>query len=254
MKNLSKLIVLCFGLALMAASGCKKTNTDNSLLVLNIYPYFGNDTLVQGKTYLTASGDSISFSRTSFYISNLQLTNTGGALVADSGYILVTAGNYKNIIAGAVPTGTYKSISFSLGVNASANHVDPSNYISGSPLAAQTPSMHFASNATGYIFMAAEGMVDSTYTNLSPNKSFSYHIGTDTLLQTINLPDHSAAPYNAAFTAAGGKVMTINIVADFSELVRNVNVPANPVTNTTDYFLLADTLASHIPSMFRYQQ
>ena len=120
-------------------------------------------------------------------------------------------------------------------------------------MAIQAPAMHFTSNSDGYIFMAVEGMADSTNNNGSPNKPFSYHIGTDTLLRTVNLSDHSAAPYNSVFNATGGKVLTINIAADFSQLLSGTNVPANSITNTSDNILLADTLASHIPLMFRYQ-
>ena len=252
MNNILKLTVLGFVFALLAIGGCKKTNTNTSLLVLNVYPYFGA-TIVPGQSYTTATGDSISFSRTSFYISNIQLLNTNGTTYYDSGYILVISTNYQNIVAGSVPTGTYKSISFNIGINPATNHIDPATYANGA-LAAQSPTMHFTSNSDGYIFMAAEGMVDSTNNHLSPNKAFSYHIGTDSLLQTVNLPDHSATPYNAVFNATGGGLLTIYIIADFSQLIQHVNVPANAVTNSTDNVALADTLAAHIPGMFRYQQ
>ena len=236
----------------MASAGCKKLSSDTSLLVLNVTPYFGNDPIVSNRSYRTASGDSVNFSRTSFYISNIQLTATDGTTYSDSGYILITPYNFQSVIAGSIPVGNYKSISFNVGVAPSLNHLDPSIY-SGGALANQGPTMHFTSNTDGYIFMAVEGMADSTNSNGRPNKAFSYHIGTDSLLRTVNLPDHSVAPYNAVFTAAGAQLMTINIVADFSRLLGSVNIPANPVSNTTDHVLIADTLASHIPLMFRYQ-
>lgn len=253
MKRFSRLFILCFGLALLATGGCKKLSTDTSILVLNVYPYFGNDSIVPGKIYRTAVGDSISFSRADFYISNIQLNGTSGTSISDSGYTLVTFSNHQNLIVGSVPTGNYNSISFNVGVTSSLNHIDPATYAAG-PLAAQSPSMHFADNNTGYIFMAFEGAVDSTNNNASPNKLFSYHIGTDSLLHTVNLPDHSAAPYNSVFTATGTKVLTINIIADFSQLLQNVNTSTSTLTNTTDNTVLADTLAAHIPVMFRYQQ
>ena len=243
--------IACFlVLTILIGSGCKKLPNDTSLLVLNIHPYFGADSLVIGKNYRTSSGDSLSFSRTSFYLSNVQLTNAAGTIVAVPGYTLVTSATGLNIIAGSIPIGTYKSISFSVGLPSNANHTDPSTYASG-PLAVQNPAMHFATDAGGYLFMAVEGAVDSTNTNLSPNKTFSYHIGTDSLFKTANLPDHSVAPYTA-FNATGTKVVTIDIVADYSVFLQNVNIPHSPVTNTTDLPVLADTLAAHIPQMFHY--
>jgi len=249
MKSALKLAALFFALVLISP-GCKKNSSDTSLLVFNIQPYFGSDSIVAGKSYRTALGDSISFSRTSFYISEVELINTAGTPVAVPGYTLVTASTGLNVIVGAVPTGTYKSISFNIGIPADSNHIDPSNYASG-PLSAQTPAMHFATDAYGYIFMAVEGLADSTNTNLSPNKVFSYHIGADSLYKTVNLPDHSVAPYTA-FNANGGQLLIVNLAADFSQLLQGINIPQNPVTNTNDYPVLADTLAAHIPAMFRY--
>ena len=250
MKQFSGITIFVFAVVLILTGACKKLPTDTSLLVLNISPYFGTDSLVLGKSYSTANGDSISFNRASFYLSGVVLTGTDGTLLPVPGYILFTPSTGQNIIAGSVPIGTYKSISFNVGIDPTTNHSDPGTYNSG-PLAAQTPAMHFTTNATGYIFMAAEGAVDSTNNHLSPNNALSYHIGTDSLLRTVNLPDHSVAPYTA-FTATGTKVLTVNIIADFSKLVQNVNISLQPITNTTDNVVIADSLAAHIPGMFRY--
>ena len=250
MKLFSKFTIPFFIAVLLFTGACKKLPTDTSLLVLNISPYFGSDSVVLGKSYATTNGDSISFSRASFYLSGIVLTGTDGTLLPVPGYILFTPSTGQSIIAGSVPIGTYKSISFNVGIDPTTNHTDPSTYNSG-PLAAQIPAMHFATNATGYIFMAAEGSVDSTNSHLSPNKAFSYHVGTDSLLRTVNLPDHSVAPYTA-FNATGTKLLTVNIIADFSKLVQNVNIPLQPVTNTTDNLVVADSLAAHFAGMFRY--
>jgi hypothetical protein len=250
MKHFFKFSILAVIIILGFAPGCKKVPTDTSILVLNMPYYYGSNSMAPGKSYSTTSGDSISFSRASFYISGISLVNTSGLAVAVPGNILVTDSTNANIIVGSVPTGTYKSISFNVGLSADTNHIDPSNYASG-PLAAQTPSMHFSTDVLGYIFMAVEGLVDST-TGASPNKAFSYHIGADSLLETINMPDHSVGSYSA-FVATGTKLVTINIITDFSPLLQNINVYHQPVTNTADYPVLADSLAAHIPAMFRYQ-
>jgi hypothetical protein len=250
MKLHLKFTVFPFFLALVFATGCKKVPTDTSILVLNMPYYYGNNSIVAGKSYSTPTGDSISFSRASFYISGISLISTTGTAVAVPGNILVTNSTNSNIIIGSVPTGTYKSISFNVGLSADTNLIDAANYSTG-PLAVQAPSMHFSTDLLGYIFMAVEGLVDST-AGISPNKAFSYHIGANSLLETVNMPDHSVGNYSA-FVATGTKVVTINIITDFSPLLQNINVYQQPVTNTTDYPVLADSLAAHIPAMFRYQ-
>jgi hypothetical protein len=251
MKYFPRFSLSFFVAALLFGSSCKKLPTDTSLLVLNFHSYYGSDSVLMGKSHITASGDSISFSRASFYVSGVQLINTAGTSVAVPGNILVTSTTGLNIVMGSVPVDTYKSISFYIGIAPAFNHVDPGTYTSG-PLAAQVPAMHFSTDSIGYIFMAVEGLADSTNNHASPNKAFSYHIGTDALLETVNLPDHSVAPYTA-FAATGTKVVTINMIADFSRFLQNVNIPQQLVTNTTDNVVLADTLAAHIPLMFRYQ-
>ena len=233
----------------MFNGGCKKLPTDTSLLVLNISPYYGSDSLILGKTY-NLVGDSISFSRASFYISGMVLYATDGTPVSVPGYILFTPSTGQNIITGSVPIGTYKSISFNVGIDPTTNHADLATYTNG-PLAIQSPAMHLATNADGYIFMAVEGSVDSANNHLSPNKAFSYHLGLDSLLRTVNMPDHSVAPY-AAFNATGTKVLTINLIADFSLFLQHVNVAQQSVTNSTDNVPLASTLATRVPGMFRY--
>ena len=115
--------------------------------------------------------------------------------------------------------------------------------------------MHFANDSLGYIFLALEGLIDSSASGTAtPNKNFSYYIGTDLLFKAVSLPDHSAAPYNAAFTASGNKTLVIHIDADFGVLTRNIQMQSAGNTQTTDYPKLADSLAVNIPSMFRYAQ
>ena len=251
MNKLSISFLLYLGSILFLAPGCKKLSSDTSLLVLNVRSNFGSDSLSFSKSYLKATGDSISFSRATFYISGIQLISTSGTSVSVPGYFLITPSTGQNIIAGNVPIGTYKSVSFNVGIDRATNDGASASYTSGA-LSPQVPVMHFATDAQGYIFMDVEGKIDSAANGSGPNKSFSYHIGSDALLQTVNLPDHSVSPYTA-FTATGTQLLTINLLADFSKLLQNVNVINNPVTNTYDNAALADSLAAHIPAMFSYQ-
>jgi hypothetical protein len=141
-----------------------------------------------------------------------------------------------------------------LGIDSPANSTDPSAYSGSNPLAAQNPSMHFSSDSIGYIYMAVEGLYDSSAAGTgTPNVPFSYHIGTLPLLETVNMPDHSVAPYNSVFTSSAGKLVTVDIECDLSIFLNNIDIKANPITNTTDYPAIADSLASHIPAMFVYQ-
>ena len=238
-------------MALIFVPGCKKLSSDTSLLVLNVRSNFGSDSLTFGKSYLKTTGDSISFSRATFYISGIVLNSASGGSVSVPGYFLITPSTGADIIAGNVPIGTYKSISFNVGIDRAVNDGASAAYTSGA-LSPQIPVIHFSTDAQGYIFMAVEGKIDSAANGASPDKGFSYHIGSDALLQTVNLPDHSVAPYTA-FVATGTQVVKVNLVADFAKLLQTVNVSANTITNTFDNTVLADSIAAHIPGMFSYQ-
>jgi hypothetical protein len=253
-RNIFRFSVLIFASLVFISTGCKKNSNDSSLLVFDMHAHFGADSLVYGTTYSNSLGRHISFTRVAFYLSGIQLTSTAGIPIVVGGEILDTAATVAQYIAGGIPVGAYKSVSFLLGLADSLNHNDPSSYSTG-PLTAQSPSMHFASDSLGYIFMTVEGLVDTSVAGTgTPNVPFSYHIGTDALLESIILPDHSVAPYNLVFNAAGGKLIIIHLTADFSKLLQNIDMRANRVTSTNDYPILADTLASHIPGMFSYQQ
>ncbi len=238
---------------LAGVTGCKKGSPDSSLLVLEISNKMGADSIVLDSTYQNPLGRNISFSRIEYYLSDIELTRDDNYMQPVSGVVLVTT-QTSQYIMGSVPVGTYKKVSFKVGLVDTINHVDPSYYFAG-PLGAQSPSMHFSTDNLGYIFVAAEGLVDTSVSGTGmPNKLFSYHIGVDSLLRQVNLPDHSSAPYNAAFISAGNHILTIHIAADFSVFLQNMDMKANPITNTSDYPSQASSLASHIPAMFTYQQ
>ncbi len=230
-KTIKYFSVLLLATILLAA--CKKSSSDTSLLVLNIRNSFGADSLIMGKSYRSPGGDSVLLNRVDYYITNIQLTNTDGSVVSAPGYVLVTPSSAQNIFIGSVPAGNYKGIAFDIGLPSGTTNVDSSMLLN---------SNH------DYINIALEGFADSTNGNLAPNKAFSYHIGTDSLIRTVSLPDHSASPFNAS----GGKVVTINLVADLSQLFKNINIRATPVCNTTDYPAVADTIAAHLQPAFSY--
>ncbi|HWB62400.1 MAG TPA: MbnP family protein [Chitinophagales bacterium] len=243
------LLPVCCVMLLLFSGSCKKS-ANSSVVVLNIYNYFGPDSVAAGAVYQTDNGTHVSLNRMSYYLSGITLLRDDNTYEDVSGTVLVTAGTSQYIL-GSVPPGNYKSVSFTVGLNSSVNHSDPSSHTGNDPLANQTPSMHFGNDSMGYIFMAVEGLVDTTGSG-TPQAVLSYHIGSDALLQGVSLPDHSASPYGAMFVANGNKVVSINLQADYKVLMQHVDVKLNPVTNTYDFYAVADSLAGSIPSMFRY--
>ena len=250
MKQIFKTGLFLFA-GVIILTGCKK-NSGNALLTLRLHSYIGTDSIVSGTTYANSRGRNVSFNRMEYYLSNIQLTATDGSLVPVSGIALVNS-NTLDYTLGNIAIGSYKSISFDVGL-VSNNHDDPATHSGADPLSAQTPSMHFANDSLGYIFMAVEGLEDSSAGGTgTPNKPFSYHIGTDTYLKAVSLGDHSITPYSA-YTASSGKIMVVDLIADFGALTKNIDMNVHSITNTSDYPAVADSLANNIPAMFRYKQ
>lgn len=253
MKSTIKVSVLVVLTAVLFATGCKKkTDTpQTAMLMLHIHTNIDSNEVDQGGIYTNWAGKGVTLTRAEYYISGIKLTKIDGSTVDVDGTTLVQwTREVYNI--GNIPTGSYKSISFNVGVQPSDNHKDPATQTGD--LATQNPLMNYSTTANGYIFLAVAGLVDSNASG-TPNKAFSYQIGTDALLKTVTLGDHSAAPYNAPYVATVNGSITIHIVGDYGKLFNNVDMIQNSQTNSTDVnTALGATLAGNIPSMFEYEE
>ena len=256
MQSIFKITTLCISLGLLILAGCKpKDATPTAKLFLHMHTNIDTNEVEEDSVYPNAMGRNLKFSRAQFYISNIKLTKTDGSTVPVSGTILMTWGVEDYPVSGTIPVGTYKRITFDVGVASGDNHTDVPSHTGTDVLAAQTPSMHFGSNSDGYIFMAFEGIVDNSVSGTgTPNTAFSYHIGTDALRQTVTMSDHSVTPYNETWNATADGTIYVHMIADYGVLVHNVDMKTNVSTNTTDNLPLATTLSGNISSMFSYEE
>lgn len=252
MTSTIKTLLIVLTTTLLLATGCKKkTDTPTAMLMLHIHTNIGTDEVNADSSYLNWAGKAVMLTRAEYYVSGIRLTKTDGSTVNVSGTTLVQWGREVYTI-GNIPTGSYKSISYNVGVQPSDNHKDPAT--GTGDLATQNPLMNYSTTASGYIFLAVAGLVDSNASG-TPNKAFSYQVGTDALLKTVTLGDHSAAPYNAPYVATANGSITIHIVGDYGKLFNNVDMIQNSQTNSTDVnAALGATLAGNIPSMFDYEE
>ncbi|MEQ1747369.1 MAG: MbnP family protein [Saprospiraceae bacterium] len=125
--------------------------------------------------------------RAEFYIAETVLTATDGSkLPLDNFYMLVNANTpNRTYEAGNWNVSGISGLTLHLGVDAAHNHLDPSAYPAGHPLANQNPTMHWGWTA-GYRFMAIEGLLDKNGDNV-PETIFQYHNLGDSLYQTVEL-------------------------------------------------------------------
>jgi len=236
--------LICF---LLFNSSCKK-KTITQKLQLHLHANVDSNEIDLGGAYANAEGRNISFSNIRYYISNVKMIDETGATVDIPGTILYHSGE-ENYEVGEIPVGNYKSIAFDIGVPAADNHSNPASHESGDPLGVQDPAMYF-SPENGYIFMDLEGMVDSFDTGHGvPQRAFTYMLGTDALRKRIIMPVHSST-----FKVSEGNNITVHMIADFSLLLKGIDMKnvykVNPLTDLHDATLLDNNLSN----TFSYEQ
>lgn len=192
------------------------TTFAQSDIYLRIGHQIGSEELIFDEEYTEPTqGYDFSISRLQYYISEITITHDGGqqTLLSDT-WILVNAESGDNYYLGKQDVIDVEGISFSIGVDPDHNHLDPTLYPPGHPLAPQNPSMHWGW-AAGYRFAALEG-------NTGFNLIFNYEIhalGDDNYFSQF-IP-------TAAYTE--NNTIVIPIEADYLGLYKNIDVSSGMI-------------------------
>jgi hypothetical protein len=119
--------------------------------------------------FVNPKADTFSLTKFNYYISNIVVTKTDNSTYTEpESYHLIDTNKYSGIINLTVPNGSYKSISFMIGVDSARN-------TSGAQEGALSPTRNmFWTWSSGYIMMKIEGTAPKSG---APNKTIEYHIG-----------------------------------------------------------------------------
>jgi hypothetical protein len=252
MKNSIKLIIV-LGVIVFIAS-CKKDASDplpestTQSLTLRMTPRVGDDTLDFTSSFITDNNERYTLSMFRYYMSNIRLVKNDGSEYAITDKIFLVNPSVSDYPLGNVPVGDYKGIRFTVGLDATTNHLDPTAYPITNPLAIQSPGMHWSWNS-GYIFLMMEGSCDTTALNDDVltygqySKSMFYHIGMDALATSVDI-------HNEAFTVSSANQKILNIHSDVNELFTGVNLKTENQSHTMGSMPLATKVAGNINSMF----
>ena len=181
---------------------------------LKITHKLNGDAFSLGNTGTNNNGDDFEYNRFEYYMSGIKLIHDGGQeTTVDDTYLLINAENQTNLLLGSYSITTLESIKFSIGVDSSANHLDPSTYASSHALAPKSPSMHWGW-ASGYRFIAVEG-----YSN---QQNFQLH----------GLGD--ANYFEQTITTAGivdGTDLTVHIQGDYEGAVKDISLSGGVISH-----------------------
>lgn len=155
-------------------------------------------------------GYNFSITRLQYYISQIEITHDGGqkTLLTDT-WLLVDAAEQSDFDLGSHNINSVEAINYWVGVEKDYNHLDPSQYPSGHPLAPQNPAMHWGW-AAGYRFACLEGQTGF-------NLLITYQIHA---LGDINY--HAVSLETGAFME--GDNLVIPILADYMGLYKDIDV------------------------------
>ena len=179
----------------------------------------GNEPMILDQTEFTIwNGKKVILSRAEFYISEMEIHQTGGinTPLTDK-YLLVNAADpAATHDLGQWPVEDVQSVTLHLGVPQSANHSDPSAYPASHPLAPQNPSMHWGWTA-GYRFLAIEGEIDNNNDGI-PETILEFHNLGDILYKTVEL---------TGVEEAENGVLHLHFDLDYAKLFQTMDMTGN---------------------------
>ncbi len=238
-----------FATLLIVFSSCKKKSTfvptKRAALIFHLHSYINDTHVTNGTMAYDDSGRRYSLSVARFYISQITLHGADGTdWQSYNKFTLASIGNEEYLVD-SVPVGDYRSISFSIGVDATTNSSDPTQYASGNPLSAQTPSMWFG-EGQGYIFMNIQGKADTTAAqNGALNVPFSYQVGTNNLIRKVNMP-------NLSFSMVQYEAKILDLKVDYGVFLQSLNFKTQATCTPFTDQVLATTLANREQKMFSW--
>ena len=127
-------------------------------VVLRFDHMVDNEPLVLKAEYTEpGQGYDFSITRLQYYVAEIEITHDGGQkTMIENTWLLVTAPEETDFDLGSHNINSVEAISYWVGVDPDHNHLDPTQYETGHPLAPKNPPMHWGW-AAGYRFVCLEG-------------------------------------------------------------------------------------------------
>ena len=263
--------LLAIGVLSLVVWACDTVDPDTSFdskppgtLQLAFDNVVGNQDLqLNTGTYRNASGESFTPTTFNYFVSNIKLTRTDGreyVVPQDSSYFLIKENvpASQTITLQNVPAGSYKSVSFVIGVDSLRSTMDISQ-LTGvlDPAGDHTSAsgMYWSWNS-GYIFLKLEGTSPSAPTDATGENTFRYHIGffggRDT--RTINNLKTVPIPFGNDVAAVTAKQRpTVTLQTDVLKIFQGpatVSIAQNPEVMVSQY---SQTVAANYAQMMTYK-
>ncbi len=241
-------------------NSCKKTDTSPAPVGMG-HLYFHLHTDIQstevdsGNPYPDATGRIFELTYAQFFISSITIynysTNTPYNLPVNTGMLKYIDNEDYYIVD--VPAGNYGSVSFNIGLSPVENSTPPATLypmfnsaVNGLPPTSMFWNSTWNANQ-GYVFLNIQGFADTTAAHTGNcNFSFSYQIGTNSMLEHVQLPKQQ-------FTILQGQITFVHQICDYGNLLQGIPFVHNATPFNADS-TTARMIANRIANNFlRYE-
>ena len=205
MKNICS--IFCFVLLGISCLSAQDYN-----VVLRINHQLSGEGFSLDKSAQNNLGDNFMYTRLEYYLSEFSFTDDAGNETAiEETWALINPADetVSSVDFGSHSINNISEVSFHVGVDEDHNHLDPSLWPAGHPLAPQFPSMHWGW-ASGYRFIALEGMAGN---NL--NQLFQLHGLGDNNYKKTTLP---------ASVSIDGNNLYIDVDANYEKAMFDLSI------------------------------
>ena len=204
---MKQLLLLVSAIALIGSAGISAQNKSVSLNINHLLNGTQFSTIFPA---IAPGGYYFRVSSLRYYLSKIRIKHDGGKIDDVTGlYILVNPLVNNEYILGNFDVTNVEAIELGIGIDSATNHLDPTKYPAGDPLAMQDPTMHWG--WAGYRFIAFDGQAGAS--NSSTQTSFELHALEDILYSSVTVP--------AKGTMVNGNLV-IHLDAEYSKLLTNI--------------------------------
>ena len=182
------------------------------------------------------TGRAVRFDKVRILFSNFRLLDANGIVTQTFPDKVILADVANGILAtselGMVNTGLLKRVAFDIGLDATTNQMDPTQF-TGPPLTDQTL---WISSSFGHKFLTLEGRVDSNGDGIvgGSEQAVTYQCITSAMLRTDEVNTHDPMP---------GGTSVVNIAIQMANILNGVNCNTTPTavgSNATNAQLMSN--------------
>lgn len=249
---ISGLLLMLLGCNTFFSSCNKKAKEDEDTIapigkvMMHLHAFIEDEEIdLYNIPYSTHDGRAISMKLAQFYISDVELVKLDGSTYKVPDTKILKKLESDTYVIGEAPVGNYKSVRFKIGIPPTANQIDFSKMADSIMWFSKTRA------EDGYIFLNAQGSIDTSEAYTGTFAPFVYKIGTNVNYKQVEMPRKD-------FTIVAGEVYFVHVIADFNRLFSGIKIsdPANLSVKTIDENSspLAQKILNNIPSLFIYEE